>query len=142
MALPRVFLRQIRYGGARTPSTSLPAGQTFGFHAPDQEVDAVLAEERLLLEHEGRHAPMAGGGVVLFVVGYYRFQLVGVRLDRLVHRGEVEASRFRRAGEMAPLAPARDRAAPQTRCDRVNELKRAALRLCQRAEPRDAMDVG
>lgn len=33
--------------------------QTLALHAPDEEIDAVLAEERLVLEHEGRHAPMA-----------------------------------------------------------------------------------
>src|SRR5690349_4705288 len=32
--------------------------QALVLHAPEQQVDAVLAEERLVLEHEGRHAPM------------------------------------------------------------------------------------
>lgn len=38
------------------------------FQAPDQEVDAVLAEEGLVLVDHGRHAPMAGrfqGGLVV-----------------------------------------------------------------------------
>jgi hypothetical protein len=33
--------------------------QALAFHAPDQEIDAVLAEARLVFEHESRHAPMA-----------------------------------------------------------------------------------
>src|ERR1700735_5713812 len=56
------------YGWARAASTALAAGQTLAFHAPDQEVDAVLAEERLVLEHKGRHTPMTGRGMRGLVV--------------------------------------------------------------------------
>ena len=35
------------------------AGQTLVLHPPDQHIDAVLSEERFILEYEGRHAPMA-----------------------------------------------------------------------------------
>src|SRR5262249_46292262 len=106
MALPRLLSVESRYGRGRAPSTSLPAHQTLAFHAPDQERDAVLAEERLVLEHEGRHAPMAGGGVVLFIGRDHGFESVGVGLDRLVHGGEVEARRLHRAGKMIALIPA------------------------------------
>ncbi len=34
-------------------------GHALAFHPPDQEIDAVLAEERLVFECKGRHAPMA-----------------------------------------------------------------------------------
>ncbi len=48
--------------------------------APLQQIDAVLAEERLALEHHGRHAPMAGLPVRL-LVGLDDVD-VGLRLGR------------------------------------------------------------
>ena len=35
--------------------------ETRPVETPAKRVDPVLAEERLSLEHHGRHAPMAGG---------------------------------------------------------------------------------
>src|SRR5215475_7597803 len=100
MAMPRPLSVEFRYGVARAASTSLPAHQTLAFHAPDQELDAILAEERFVLEHEGRHAPMAGGGMVLLVSCNQGLVLVGIGLDRLVHGGEIEAGSSCRTGEM------------------------------------------
>jgi hypothetical protein len=54
-----------RFGGT---GSRRAAAQTFALHAPDQQIDTVLSEERLVLEHEGRHAPMAGGRMVLFIM--------------------------------------------------------------------------
>src|SRR5262249_2033554 len=64
IAMTLIIVRLFWYGRLNMSSTSLPAGQPLAFHAPDQEVDAVLAEKRFVLEHEGRHAPMAGRRVV------------------------------------------------------------------------------
>ena len=49
--------RTIRMPGET--GSRLTALQTLAFHPPDQEIDAILAEERLVFEHESGHAPMA-----------------------------------------------------------------------------------
>src|SRR5947209_873777 len=93
MALPRsplVFLC-VRYGRRAAPSTSAAAGQPLALHPPDQQLDTILSEERLVLEHESRHAPMAGGRMGLFVVGDDRFIAVGVGGYRGIHRGQVKS---------------------------------------------------
>src|SRR6185437_6798366 len=74
------------YGWPRAASTALAAGQTLAFHAPDQEVDAVLAEEWLVVEREGWHAPMPGGSVRGFIILDDRLEAIGIGRDRLVHR--------------------------------------------------------
>src|ERR1700749_78871 len=74
------------YGRPPAPSTALAAGQTLPFHAPDQEIDAVLAEERLVVEGEGRHAPMAGCGMRCFIVLDHGLVAVWVGRNRAVHR--------------------------------------------------------
>src|SRR5438105_4790013 len=102
-----IFLRvgrEIRHrtrrvkGGAS--SSLVAAAQTLALHAPDQEVDAVLSEERLVFECKGRHAPMARGGMVLLIVGDYPLVPLGIGRYRGVHCGEVEACRGCRLGEM------------------------------------------
>src|SRR5258708_2652053 len=97
----------------REQSTPVPAGQPLAFHAPGQEVDAVLAEERLLLEHESRHAPMPRGGMVLFIGRDHRLESVGIGLDRLVHCGEVKPRTRGGPGERATLVPALRQRVPQ-----------------------------
>src|SRR5262245_14495003 len=67
----------------RTPEfssgvTSAAAGQAPAFHAPDQQVDAILAEERFVLEYKGRHAPMAGIGMVSLIAGDDLLITIGV----------------------------------------------------------------
>jgi hypothetical protein len=69
-------------------------------HAPQQEIDAVLAEERLAGEDHRRHAPVAG-----------RFELALVRLDDRVVAG---GSAVTAASIAARSSPAR--AAASARC--------------------------
>src|SRR5450631_4928672 len=42
----------------KTLRSRLAAGQPLVLHPPDRQVDAVLAEESFVLEHESRHAPV------------------------------------------------------------------------------------
>src|SRR5882757_1214414 len=67
------------------------ARQALALHPPDQEVDTVLTEERLVLEYEGRHAPMAGCGVRVLVALDDLLVAIGVGAHSRVHRGEIEA---------------------------------------------------
>ena len=113
--------------------SELPLRQALALHAPDQEIDAVLAEERLVLEHEGRHAPMARGRVVLFVLRDHLLVAIRIGADRRIHRGEIEARLLGGAREMIALVPACHRAVPQHARDRVSECERAAFELRHRA---------
>src|SRR6478609_976473 len=94
-------------GSSRSPR------QTLAFHPPDQEVDPILAEERLAFEYESRHAPMARGGVVPFIARNDPLVTIGIGDDCGIHRGEVEAGGGRRLGEMVAFVPAGDTAVPQ-----------------------------
>src|SRR3984957_7784843 len=111
------------YGCPRAASTALAAGQTLAFHAPDQEVDAVLAEERLVVEREGPHAPMAGRGMRGLVILDHVLIAIEVGRDRSVHRGEIETGGFRGAREVIALVPSLHRAVPQHPADRIREFQ-------------------
>ena len=56
--------------------------------APEQSVDAVLAEERLAFEGEGRYAPVAGLALRVLIRSDHRFETLGVPFDRAVEFGE------------------------------------------------------
>ena len=113
--------------------SALALRQALALHAPDQEVDAVLAEERLVLEHEGRHAPMARRGVVFLVLRNHLLVAIRIGGDRGVHRGEIEAGVRGRAREMVALVPSGDRTIPQHARDRMTGC-RAASKKCTSKE--------
>src|SRR5260370_37097441 len=92
--------------------SSRASGQPLALHPPDQKVEAVLSEERLVLEHESRHAPMAGGRVVLFVIGDDLFITIGIGRNSGIHRAQVKACGRGGFSEMIPLLPALYRAVP------------------------------
>src|SRR3954451_6310061 len=85
---------------AQKASSRLAALQTLTFHAPDQEIDAILTEERLVLECECRDAPMARCGVVLLIIGDHTLISVRLRGNGRIHCGEIEAGGLGRFGEM------------------------------------------
>src|SRR5450432_114237 len=119
MALPRLFLLgRFWYGCGGAPSTSAAAGQSLACHPPDQHVDAVLAEERLVLEHESRHPPMPGSCMVLLIADDDALIGIGIGRDSRVHRGKIEARRGCGAGEVIALIPALDGSIPQNPADR------------------------
>lgn len=124
-----MLLRLFWYDRRFLSSTSVTAGQTPAFHAPDQQIDAVLAEERFVLEHEGRHAPMARCGMGLLIAGDDPLVSIGVGGDGGVQRGQIEARRGRGPGQMVALVPARDAAVPQHAADGMGERQRAAFGL-------------
>src|ERR1017187_4611188 len=107
MALPRLFLLVgFWYGCRDAPSTLAAAGQPLALHPPDQHVDAVLAEERLVLEHESRHAPMPGSCMVLLIADDNALIGIGIGRYCCIHRGKVEAGRGCGAREVIALIPA------------------------------------
>ena len=89
--------------------------------APEQQVDAVLPEEGLALEDQGRHAPVAGRLEVLGVLFEHGVEVLGVGLDGLVELGQVEASAGRGLGQMRPFVPALHPTTPDHLGDLVDE---------------------
>src|SRR5260370_24221520 len=84
--------------------SSRASGQPLALHPPDQKVEAVLSEERLVLEHESRHAPMAGGRVVLFVIGDDLFITIGIGRNSAIPPAQAKTcARSRLSDTRAPL---------------------------------------
>src|SRR4051794_21666152 len=107
----------------------LAAAETLALHAPDQEIDAVLPKERLVLERKCRHAPMARGGMVLLVTGDDPLVAIGIGGYRRIHRGEIEACGSGRHGEMVAFVPALDAAVPQHAADGIGKGERTPFEL-------------
>src|SRR5260370_17121981 len=88
--------------------SSRASGQPLALHPPDQKVEAVLSEERLVLEHESRHAPMAGGRVVLFVIGDDLFITIGIGRNSGIHPPQVKPCGPARLSHIIALPPTLD----------------------------------
>ena len=84
---------------------SAPAAEAGLLHPPKQDVDPVLAEERLAAEDHQWHAPVAGGLLVGLAAFDFRIVARRIRRDRRIELGEIEASPRRRAGEVITLVP-------------------------------------
>jgi hypothetical protein len=81
---------------------SLSGPRIRSLRSPQQEIESVLAEEGLAIEHKGWHAPLPGG-LERFMIALKRVnEVLRGLLDLLVERLEVEARASCCAGEHAP----------------------------------------
>ena len=76
------------------------ANEPVSLHAPSQQIEAVLSEERLAVEDHQRHAPMAGALLRGFIFGDRSFIAVRLALDFRIEFREVEPRAPRRARDM------------------------------------------
>jgi hypothetical protein len=81
---PRLWSSRREFGSIRT------AGWPLASMRPNQEVDAVLAEEGLVLEYEAGHAPVAGGRREAITSGTDR-AAASMRHTRNIHAGHRSA---------------------------------------------------
>src|SRR5262249_58894225 len=94
-------LAQDPLGGDRD-SASSPSQPALS-HAPDQEVDAILAEERLALEHHRGHAPVTGRLERALVLRDDPVVTAGITRDRRIELLQVETGACRCLREMRSL---------------------------------------
>src|SRR6185503_3528629 len=93
-------------------ASSVACAQTVLPHAPDEEIDAILAEEGFAREDHRRHAPVPGGLERVLVLRDHGIVPSGVRRDRGVELVQIETRPRRGVGEVRALVPAVDVAAP------------------------------
>src|SRR5688572_8101601 len=120
-------------GSRPAKSRSAPLAEPVLAQAPDEQVDAVLAEERLPLEDHGGHAPVPGRlevALVLVDLGVERRRLAR---DRDVHLREVVPRARGGLGEVGALVPARGATPDETR-HLVDEFEPALAPRGERAE--------
>src|SRR5215472_309075 len=106
----------------RTPSAAGPKPRGAGSgrpppqavlpHAPDQELDPVLAEERLAGKDHRRDAPVPGRFECALVLRDDVVVSSGIPRDRGIQLREIEAGPLRRVGEVRALVPAVHVSAP------------------------------
>src|SRR5688572_22638523 len=93
-------------------SAGSATGEPSAEHLPLQLLETVLAEERLSVEHHQRHAPVAGGALVVLPTLYDRVEPARIRVNRRRHFREIEARPRSRLRQVVALVPIVDLAAP------------------------------
>src|SRR5262249_38957073 len=119
-----------------------PATQTVLPQPPDEQVYAILTEERLVPEDHRGNAPVPGGLERSLVLRDDDIMASRVRGDRRIQLVQVETGPRRRVGEMRAFVPAFDVAAPDDARDLGHE--RESTPTLGRSDPqaRQSVDVG
>src|SRR5580692_10896331 len=121
-------------------SVGLAPRQALLLQPPFELVEAVLAEEGLIVERDHRHAVVAGGALGDLAFLDDGVQTLGLVVDRAGDFDRVEAGALGGAGQVVALVPVVDRAAPDHPAGLVEELKATPAFGGGDAHPRQAMD--